>query len=162
MSFGTFLADHAPSIVYGLKFTMMVSLFSIVMGTLLGTGAGLILSSNRTAIAFVCLRETTRAIVYLFLAIPPLALVYIAYYNRWLKWLDPFGAATLALGLNLAPFVAQIVATGVKNIDVELLNAAKAQGYSNFQIGYKFKLPLVRALGGHRKPANEGRLKTGQ
>lgn len=60
-------------------------------------------------------------------------------------------AATVSLVVAAAPFVARLVETSLREIDIGVIEAAKAMGASNWQIIYKVMLPecvpsLIRGI----------------
>jgi polar amino acid transport system permease protein len=127
----------------GIAYTVAISIAAIILGSLLGTMFALLLANSSSSPLQKILRFLTGGIVYALLAIPPLVLIIIFYYNNLLSPLNSATAAIIALGINLSPFVAKIIASSVKSIPMDFIHAAKVFGYSDLQILIRFKMPLV-------------------
>ena len=127
----------------GLFYTLLVSFFAILLGLFLGSFLALILASRKQSASMLFLKGFTKTYIYCFLSIPALVLIIIIYYNDYVTGLNSIIAAIIALGINLSPFAARIIASGIENIPRSYLDAALVFGYSQKQIAFKFKLPLV-------------------
>lgn len=138
------IRKYLPAFTSGIFYTLLVSFFAIILGTALGALMALILASGRQSIGTKTLKFFVRIYIYSFLAIPALVLIIMFYYNSYISYLNSVVASILALGLNLSPFAAKVIYSGIRNIPPTYLKAAKAFGYNNRQIILKFKLPLVK------------------
>lgn len=136
--------NYVPTFISGIKNTVIISFFSILIGTVIGILSALMLASKRKNVGARILKTFLNVCVYSLLAIPALVLIIMLYYNNILIGLNSSAVAIIALGFNLSPFAAKIIATGIKNIEPQYLEAAKAHGYSNYKIALKFKLPMIK------------------
>lgn len=144
LSFFKLLIDYFPAFSSGLINTFLISAISIFWGTILGMLLGLVLASKRNTVKIKLLRFVLKGYVYTFLAIPALVLIIILYYNNILSYLNSVAAAIIALSLNLSPFAAKIIASGINNIPEKYINAARVLGYNSKQIVFKFKIPMIK------------------
>jgi ABC-type amino acid transport system permease subunit/ABC-type amino acid transport substrate-binding protein len=142
-SCGLPLSIYGSAFLTGLGYTFLISLASITLGTLFGFPMGLAIASGRRQPWFNFVATVTRFLIYVFLAVPALVLIIILYYNSLTSFMSANVAATLALSFNLTPFVATIIASAVRNIDRQYLDAATVMGYSKGQIDVKFRIPLM-------------------
>lgn len=143
-SLGSLVRRYASAFISGIMYTLLVSVTSIILGTTLGGLLALILVGERSGGWARTLQIVTSVYINVFLSIPALVLIIILYYNGYISNLSSLAAAIIALSLNLSPFAAKIIASGIRNIPPNYIRAAEAMGYSNREIAFKFKLPLVR------------------
>jgi len=129
--FGSFFLD-------GLKTTLFIALFSCMLGIILGSLAGIVLTSNSKILRgfvmsyVIIIRGTPMYIqitaiyfllLYLGIAIPA---VY---------------SAILSIGLNSGAYLSQIVVSGIKAVHKGQIDAAKVLGLSSYQIATLIILP---------------------
>lgn len=128
--------------VTGIAYTLLISFGAIVLGTLIGTLLALSLASKRGGlIKFIKL--ITDGSIQIFLSIPALVWIVGLHYMGKISPHSAVTTAILALGLNLSPFAAKHIASGIQKIRPEQLNAARAAGYEGWAIAREFKLPLA-------------------
>lgn len=125
--------------------TVELSMLSIVLGTVLGVVIGSVRHYGRDRLFSYPLWGLATAYLYVFLALPALVLLVWLYYCLPLLGIhiDSFWTAVLALGMNLSPFAAEIFRSGLSNIPAGELAAARAMGYTRFQIVLLFMIPQV-------------------
>lgn len=124
----------------GVILTIMVSVLSIILGTVAGVVIALIIAWKKSVLISTLLDSPVMSSIYVLLGVPALILLYLTYY---LGIQSIFWAAVIALSINLTPFVAKIVAESIRNISQEQIDSATAFGYSPLQIALYFKIGFV-------------------
>ena len=124
-------------ILDGLKTTGIISVLSIVFGTLLG--------------AFVCLMRMAKkklpnviAKVYISLlrGLPVLVLLMVIFYIVFAKSnVDPVFVAVLAFGMNFAAYVSEMFRSAIKSIDKGQSEAGIAGGFTKAQTFFYIVMP---------------------
>lgn len=110
-----------------------ISLLSIVIAIIIGGAAGILISE------FQRLRKPTLGVINFLYTIPSISM---------LGFLIPFsgvgnGTAVIALTIYALLPMVRNTHTGISNIDVGILEAAKGMGSTRSQILFKIKLPLA-------------------
>lgn len=116
-------------ILDGLKTTMLISVFSLVFGTLLGAGICYLRMSRR---------KVFNALAGLYISvmrgIPVLVLLMITYYIIFASAnISPILVAILSFGMNFAAYVAEMFRTGIESIDKGQTEAGIAGGFTPLQ-----------------------------
>ncbi|MBT3261259.1 ABC transporter permease subunit [bacterium] len=138
------LNNYLAAFISGVIYTVVISFLSILLGTILGAILALLIANSRpNTKSKKFLTFFLNVYIYSFLAIPALCLIIILYYNNYISHLSSITTSVIALGINLSPFAAKIIAAGIRNIDPVYLDAAKTFGYSHTQIIFKFKFPMI-------------------
>lgn len=112
---------------------LMLSFISIIISAIIGIILGIIISENRK-LSYPIIGATN----FLY-TIPSIAIL------GFLVSVSGVGNTTAIITLSiygLLPMVTNTY-TGIKNIDDEIIEAAKGMGSTNFQILYKIKIPLA-------------------
>lgn len=132
----TTMQNALPALLTGALVTIQLALISAVLGLALGTLLGIIrLSKNQY------LRWFARAYIDFFRGTPLLVQIFMIYFGipsvikeLGLEFnLDRFVAAILALSLNAAAYIAEIVRAGIGSIDVGQTEAADSLGLDSRQ-----------------------------
>lgn len=106
----------------GLKYTILISVMSVMLGSLLGVILSLMkISKNRV------LNLISTAYVEFFRGTPLLVQVYIIFYGINLD-IPKFAAGVLALSLNSGAYVAEIIRGGIQSVDSGQMEAARSLG----------------------------------
>jgi His/Glu/Gln/Arg/opine family amino acid ABC transporter permease subunit len=124
-----------PDLVVGAKVTLQITILSLLIGTVVGLALALARISRLwfiswPAYAYIEFFRTTPPlvqIVWFYFVIP----VLIGYE------LNSFQAASLALGLNIAAFLAEIFRSGIQGIDITQKDASVVLGLSRIEM-YRF------------------------
>jgi polar amino acid transport system permease protein len=124
----------------GVMLTIMVSVLSIIFGTLAGVFLALVIARQKGVLISTLFDSPMMSLIYVLLGIPALVLLYVTYYSGIQSI---FWAAVIALTINLTPFVAKIVSGSIRNISKEQIDSATAFGYSPLQIVMYFKIGFV-------------------
>lgn len=120
------LATYLPDFLAGMLLTVELGLVSTGLGVVLGLGLALARRSryrifNWPAYAYIEFFRTT----------PPLVQIIWLYYGLPLLLgfdLGAFGAAAVALGLNIAAFLAEVFRAGIAGVDRTQWQAARVLG----------------------------------
>ena len=116
-------------IVDGLKTTALISVFSIIVGTLLGAVICLLRMSRYTAAVLFA-----RFYIALIRGIPVLVLLMLMYYVVFGSVsISPVLVAVLAFGINFAAYVAEMFRAAIHSIDKGQTEAGIANGFSKVQ-----------------------------
>ena len=124
--------DFIPELMNGAKVTLIITVFGLAGGLVLGTLAGLMRAYGGTllnAVAFVYI-EVIRGtpivvqVMFLYFALPVLAEIRI----------DPFSAAVLAIVLNAGAYIAEIVRGAFLSVNKGLREAGLALGLPTWKV----------------------------
>jgi len=126
-SFGL-LATYLPDFLAGILLTVELGLVSTGLGVVLG----LVLALARRS-QYRILTWPTYAYIEFFRTTPPLVQIVWLYYGLPLLLgydLGAFGSAAVALGLNIAAFLAEIFRAGIAGVDRTQWQASRVLGLS--------------------------------
>lgn len=134
------LSDYLGLFLQGLVTTILISLITVALGTILGTPLALARLSNRKIVSTIAtsyieiIRGTPLLLqLYIFAYGIPLAFPFIRF--------SPLVAGIIALALNSAAYVAEVIRSGIQSIDEGQLEAAKSLGLSYSQAMRKVIIP---------------------
>ncbi|QPC91849.1 amino acid ABC transporter permease [Mesorhizobium sp. INR15] len=132
------LAGSYPLALRGLGMTVMLSLISLVLGTLLGFGLGILRSSGNRLIGMVI-----GAWVDLIRGTPFLVQIFLIFFilPEFGVELDAFTAGIIALTNLAACFICEIVVAGIGSVPRGQVEAALASGLSQWQRMRQVVLP---------------------
>ena len=120
------ILSYAPDFLAGALLTVELGCVSASLGVLLG----LVLALTRRS-SYRILSWPTYAYIEFFRTTPPLVQIVWLYYGLPLLFgfdLGAFGAAAVALGLNIAAFLAEIFRAGIAGVDRTQWQAARVLG----------------------------------
>lgn len=129
------IATYWPDFLAGMLLTVEIGLVS----TSLGLALGLVLALARRS-RYRLLQWPAYAYIEFFRTTPPLVQIVWLYYGLPLLLgfdLGAFGAAAVALGLNIAAFLAEIFRAGIAGVDRTQWQAARVLGL-NFNDTLRF------------------------
>jgi len=134
----------------GVKITIMLSFFSLIIGTTLGGILSLLRLSK-----FKPLKAVATAYIELIRGTPmmvQIALVFFGSYALLGLDMDRFIAALIAVSLNSAAYVAEIIRSGIQSVDIGQWEASRSLGLSSSQTMRHVILPqavknILPALG---------------
>ncbi|MEN6349594.1 MAG: ABC transporter permease subunit [Syntrophomonas sp.] len=113
----------------GLKITIIISLFSVIFGTLLGA---LICWLRMTKNRF--LKAIARVYISILRGIPVLVLLMIIFYVVFASVnIDPVMVAVIAFGMNFAAYVSEMFRTSIESVDQGQREAGIAGGFTSLQ-----------------------------
>ncbi|RUV23976.1 amino acid ABC transporter permease [Mesorhizobium sp. M7A.F.Ca.MR.245.00.0.0] len=137
------LAGSYPLALRGLGMTVMLSLISLVLGTLLGFGLGILRTGGNQLIsgligAWVDLIRGTPFLVQIFL-------IFFILPEFGIE-LDAFTAGIIALTNLAACFICEIVVAGIRSVPTGQVEAALASGLSRLQRMRQVVLPQAMRI----------------
>jgi polar amino acid transport system permease protein len=133
---------YLPVFLSGLWITIGLSALTILLGTAAGFGLGVALTTPLLVVRWPLL-----ALVDIVRSTPTLVLLLASNYflpvllNR--PDMGAFTLALIALTVNLAAFIADVVRGAIANVPRAELDAARAVGLSETQILFHFTIPSV-------------------
>ncbi len=127
----TVIQNALPALLAGALITIQLAAISVVIGTVLGSLIGVVRLSKTPL-----LRWLARAYIDFFRGTPLLVQIFMIYFGipAVIKELgleftfDRFVAAVVALSLNSAAYIAEIVRAGISSIDLGQTEAAESLG----------------------------------
>lgn len=123
------LEDRYMIIIDGLKTTAIISLFSIVFGSLLGALICFMRMSKN-----ILMQGTAKVYIYILRGLPVLVLLMLIFYVVFAKVnIDPVLVAIIAFGLNFAAYISEIFRTAIGSIDKGQTEAGIAGGFTKTQ-----------------------------
>jgi polar amino acid transport system permease protein len=120
------IAGYLPDLLDGIWITLGLSAVSVSLGLVLGLGLALARFSRHPVLDW-----PAYAYIEFFRTTPPLVQIVWLYYGLPAltgRDLGAFGAAAVALGLNIAAFFAEIFRAGIDGIDRTQWQAARVLG----------------------------------
>ena len=140
------LRDHGPTFISALGVTLQMTVFSLILATIIGIIVGLINVSN-----FWPLKIVTRIYIDIIRGTPLLVQVFIMFFGitqllnfRWPTiggFMPAFVAGTVTLALNAGAYMAEIVRGGIEGIDKGQMEAARSLGLPYGKTMQKIILP---------------------
>lgn len=131
------LYKYYPLLLKGIGYSLIVTIGAIAIGTVLGIITAFIVYKSKKLFIGILFASWLSSLVYIFLGIPAIVAIYFIYYIPG-DFLNVFAAATIALGINLFPFITKILTGCIDNIPKEQLDSAIAFGYNPWQINRHF------------------------
>ena len=139
-------ANYYQYFLRGTRTTILISLITVFCGFLLGCVIALLrLSKNRILNGFAKLYITVLR------GTPPLVQLYIVYYqldfipypkvNIWGVALERALPCVIALSLNSASYVAEVIRSGIQAVDIGQSEAARSIGMTNGQTMLHIVMP---------------------
>jgi glutamine transport system permease protein len=131
--------EYAPLFLRGTLWTIIISILSIIIGSLLGLVIGLGRISGR-----FYFRWPASSYINFFRGTPLLVQVFIVHFGvvpAFLGHTDVIVAAVAALSLNAAAYTAEIYRAGIQSIDKGQREAAYSLGMTPFQAMRHIILP---------------------
>ena len=142
MDFNTILSLVGPSTLQTLAMVFVSTVFSVILGLPLG----ILLCVTDTASGIMpkpVLYQVLTRIVNALRSFPFMILMILLFpLSRFIVGSSIGTVATMVpLSIAAAPFVARIIETSLKEVDLGVVQAARAMGSTNFQIIVKVLLP---------------------
>ncbi|MBF2067111.1 MAG: ABC transporter permease subunit [Calothrix sp. C42_A2020_038] len=132
----TVLIQAFPLLLQGALITLQLTIFSVFLGLIVGSLIGIARLSHFTPLGWAA-----RAYIDFFRGTPLLVQLFMIYYgipavvqNLGLDFsFNRFAAAVVALSLNSAAYIAEIVRAGIQSIEIGQSEAAKSLGFDAVQ-----------------------------
>lgn len=116
-------------IVEGLKVTALISIFSVIFGTLLGALICFMRMSRNRVLSLIA-----RAYISILRGTPVLVLLMLIFYVVFASVnIDPIIVAVIAFGMNFAAYVSEMFRTSIGSIDQGQIEAGIAGGFTSLQ-----------------------------
>ncbi|ERJ12650.1 amino acid ABC transporter permease [Haloplasma contractile] len=134
----SFLNEYYPFFIDGAKYTLLLAIFTVLFGVLLGTVIALMRISNSKFLSLI-----STSYVEFIRGTPILVQLYIIYYGLPKIGLDfgnlpvigdtygDFIAGIITLSINSAAYVSEIIRAGIKAVDRGQMEAARSLGLSS-------------------------------
>jgi polar amino acid transport system permease protein len=132
------VAEHLPALVQGGLTTLALSAVAITLALTLGIAIGLM---RRASAAIV--RLPARAFIDVVRGTPLLIQLYLLYFglpSLGIRF-EPFAAAVIALGVNTAAYIAEIVRAAIQSVPKQHIESGLALGLSRFRILWRVIAP---------------------
>jgi polar amino acid transport system permease protein len=125
------LWNYAPQILKGLRETILLSITVTATGLIGGLAV-----FNLTLSESPIVRRITQGYISLFIGTPLIVFLFLMYYGLpgLGVALSPFVIAVIGFTLNVSAYNARYLTIAYKGLDQNELQAARAQGFSRFQV----------------------------
>lgn len=120
----SFLSDYGSFFVTGAKYTLILSILSVIFGTLIG-GILAFMKISKNSL----LKAISTVYIEFIRGTPLLVQLYIIYFGFDL---DSQLAGIIALSINSAAYVAEIIRSGIIGIDEGQMEASRSLGMSHW------------------------------
>ncbi|MEH7415759.1 amino acid ABC transporter permease [Neobacillus drentensis] len=133
------IVNGLPLLLEGASITLLITVVSLILGTLLGFVLCLMRMSSNKALSFISFFY-----IWIFRGIPLLILLFLFYYTTPFHIrLTAIQAALIALTLNVAAYKAEYIRSGMLAIKKGQIEAAEAIGLTPLQVMMRIKIPQV-------------------
>lgn len=122
--------DSLPSLLQGTVVSLQITFVAAFIGLSLGSILGIAETSKSRLASFAIGTYVT-----LFRGTPMLIQILFVYYvlPQFGIMIPPFWAASLAIGLNSAAYISQIIRAGIQAVSKGQIEAARTLGFSSFK-----------------------------
>lgn len=136
-----FIIDRLPLLLQGTVYTIQLTFFAIIFGTLIG-----LLVAFGKIVHNPLLNALSSLYTWIFRGIPLLVQLFIIYYglgSLGIKWLEfsSYEAAVIGLSLCGGAYIAEILRAGIQSIDKGQLEAAYSLGMNWRQAMFRIIIP---------------------
>lgn len=131
----SFLSDYMGYFYDGIKWTILISLISVFAGVILGTILTFMKRSTFTILKIKPLRLLASIYIEIIRGTPMLLQIMIVYYafDQLLGInMKPLPAGIIAVSLNSAAYVSEIIRAGIDAVDKGQYEAARSLGMSKY------------------------------
>lgn len=132
----TFLPDYLPVFFKGAKLTLIISLISVLFGTIFGSLLYFMKTSNLKIGKIKPLACIATAYVELLRGTPMVLQILMVYSGSSLFFnlnFSPLTAAIIAISLNSAAYVSEIIRAGIEAVPKGQMEAARSLGMTKWQ-----------------------------
>ena len=121
----SFLSDYGSFFITGAKYTLILSILSVVFGTIIGGILAFMKISKNTV-----LKTISTVYIEFIRGTPLLVQLYIIFFGFDI---DSQPAGIIALSINSAAYVAEIIRSGIIGIDEGQMEASRSLGMSHWK-----------------------------
>lgn len=132
----SFLPEYLPFFIDGAKITLLISLITVIGGSILGSLLFFMKSSNLHIGKVKPLKIIASTYIEIIRGTPMLLQILIVYAGSTVLFgidLEPLVAAVVAISLNSAAYVSEIVRAGIEAVDRGQMEAARSLGMNKTQ-----------------------------
>jgi polar amino acid transport system permease protein len=144
---GTVAADNYQAFLRGFALTLELLIFSALFALILAVPLALMRVSD-----WAMPRRLSYAYTYLFRGTPLLTQLFLIYYglaqfdivrhsSLWPILRDPWPCAVIALSLNMAAYMAELLRGGIQGVPIGEREAGLSLGFTRFQLYRRIVLP---------------------
>ncbi|HLJ31591.1 MAG TPA: amino acid ABC transporter permease [Candidatus Babeliales bacterium] len=132
------IIEYLPVLLQGLMVTLQIAAISCCIGLVLGTLLALLETSNNRLLRFL-----VKIYVIIVRGTPMLIQIFCAYFllPQIGIYIPALWTAIIAIGLNSAAYISQIIRSGISSIGIGQIEAAKVLGFSTADTIYYIILP---------------------
>jgi polar amino acid transport system permease protein len=143
LAFQRDLIEQLPLLILGLVKTLELTVIISATGFALGIVVFYLTLSRHAPI-----RRLVQGYISFFIGMPLIVLLFLMYYGlpHWGVRLSPFTVAVVGFTFNVAAYNAAYLASAYNGLDAAELEAARAQGFSPWQVFALLILPQVLRL----------------
>lgn len=129
-------------IVFGLRNTLTITFFALIIGTVLGVLVAIIRVSHDTAGKFRVLDVIARLYLTVIRGTPVLIQLMIIYYIVFESFvINPVITAIVSFGINSGAYIAEIFRGGIMSIDQGQMEAGRSLGLTYWQTMRRIVMP---------------------
>ena len=132
----SFLPKYMPYYLDGVKYTLLISAITVLFGALFGSILFYMKSSNFHIWKIKPLKAIATCYIEIIRGTPMLLQIYIMYAGSKMMFgldLSAFQSAIIAIALNSAAYVSEIVRAGIEAVDKGQMEAARSLGMTRTQ-----------------------------
>ncbi len=122
------LTKYSSYFLTGLKYTLELSIISVLIGIAIGSLLALLKLSKHKPLKWLA-----TAYIEIVRGTPMITQLFIVYFGSYVlfKWdMNPFVAGIIAVSLNSGAYVAEIVRSGIQSVDKGQMEAGRSLGMS--------------------------------
>ncbi len=123
----SFLLEYFPFYLEGIKVTLLLSLLTVIFGTILGLIICILKLSK-----YKILKSIATIYVEIIRGTPLIVQLIIIHYGFDLN-ITEIASATIALSINSAAYISEIIRAGIVSINTGQMEAARSLGMNHFQ-----------------------------
>lgn len=127
----SFIGENLPRYWDGIKITLLISLIAVIFGTVFGSILYFMKSSNIGIGKFKPLKLISVVYIEVIRATPMILQILMVYAGTKMVFnldISAFSSAVIAISLNSAAYVAEIIRAGIEAVDKGQMEAARSLG----------------------------------
>ena len=130
-------------LIYGLRNTLIITIFALIIGLILGFCVALIINYNKNTGKLKMLSKLCGVYLTVIRGTPIMVQLLIAYYGIFasIEDMSPIIVAIITFGINSGAYQAEIFRSGIESISKGQLEAGRSLGFSYTQTMNRVILP---------------------
>lgn len=133
--------DRYKYLVSGLGTTLLITLFAVLIGIVLGFLVAIIRATYDKTGKLCILSKLCGCYLTIIRGTPAVVQLLIMYYIVFVNFNSKIGVAIIAFGINSGAYVAEIVRSGIMSIDKGQMEAGRSLGFSYTQTMWYIIIP---------------------